>query len=72
MRDAALHRTFIRTAEPLIPWFKNRGLDHAQCVAAVAFPAPDLRDPATHNLYRELHSVAADLDVGLIALPPQL
>jgi len=72
MRDAVLHRFFIQNAEALFPFFEHIGLNPASCVAAVAIPAPDLRQPSIRSLFRELLGVARDLDVKLMVLPPDM
>jgi hypothetical protein len=68
IRDAALHRHFIRHARPLAPWFTSQGLYPQLCRAAVVIPRPRVEEPAMASLVQELETVAMALDVHLVYL----
>jgi hypothetical protein len=68
IRDAVLHRHFIRHARPLAPWFTSQGLYPQLCRAAVAIPRPRVEEPGMASLVEELEAVAHALDVHLVYL----
>ncbi len=55
--QAVLYRHYIRTVEALDPWFRQFGLSHTECEAAVAFPTAAEKVKKTI----ELHIKVADL-----------
>jgi hypothetical protein len=64
--QAVLYRQFIRTAEPLKPWFDRYDLDQRTCRAAVVIP--DLL-PAQAKWDSRLEAVCRAFDVDLIRIP---
>jgi len=61
--QAVLYREYIRKAEHLHPWFKERGLAAEKCKAAVAFPAlkPSPSEKELRELSVRLRSAAVRL-----------
>ena len=63
--QAVLYRHFIRSADPLDPWFAARGLTRTKCKAAVVIP--DLNDRPRWR--PRLQALCDLLDVSLIEVP---
>jgi hypothetical protein len=65
--QAVLYRHFIRSADPLDPWFASRGLNRMACRAAVVVPDLDAQ-PAWRD---RLRAVCELVDVELVEVPRQ-
>lgn len=61
--QAVLYRHFIRSADPLEPWFAQHGLKRLECRAALAFPAAATR---TTGKIAELRDLASRYNVEVI------
>jgi hypothetical protein len=64
--QAVLYREYIRKAEHLHPWFKERDLAAEKCEAAVAFPA---LKPSNKAELEHVNDLATLFDVRVIELP---
>ena len=65
--QAILYRQFIRTAEPIRPWFERHKLDQETCRAAVV--VPELAIPAASS--EDLRRLCKVFDVELIEVDPR-
>lgn len=67
--QAVLYREFIRKAEKLHPWFKNRHLEADKCEAAVAFPTLKASNKAELEHVKDLANL---FGVYVVELPEPL
>jgi len=66
--QAVLYREFIKRAEKVHPWFKERGLDPGKCRAVVAFPELAKGNRKHQKLLEQHKKVAECFDVEIIEI----
>lgn len=66
--QAVLYREFIKRAEKVHPWFKERGLDPEKCRAVVAFPELAKGNKKHQKLLEQHKKVASCFDVEIIEI----
>lgn len=65
--QAVLYREFIRRAEGLHPWFRDKGLDPLECEAAIVMPCSEVTD-RDRKLLDQVRSLAEIFSVRVVVL----